>query len=356
MFRLNREKNRLTKFKGRAVLEIKRIMPDFLRYDVFLNKLRFKGKTQVDDIESFYLFTDIYDHFFLARLLHERKRVFVYVYSWDHPCKFLRFSKRANYLVWSEGIREDLYELQGVSPDRVKVVGATQFSYVEEFVRLDKSRLEAPYPFDYLYFGCSVATPKLLEEEVSVIKQVSKQLARFQPAMKLVVRPYPVLSNWKYYEPLRDLPNVVFDDQYRVGDKSMQENTFHEKYTKIYFAKGFFHLGTTLGLEACFTGTPSFIINFRSLRKQAGYVTMYHFVHQYQNEKYLLLEKYPNVVNDQDSLRTIFTELDREKEKYLAYNRAVVNNFRLFSTREVASNFLNAQAGGTGGNQLNIKT
>jgi hypothetical protein len=101
-------------------------------------------------------------------------------------------------------------------------------------------------------------------------------------------------------------------------------------------------MGTTLGLEACFTSTPSFIINFESLRNTTGYVTMYHFVHQYQNEKYLLLDGFPNAVASQDSLNAIITDICRDKGKYLAYNRAVVKNFQLLDLEEIAQNFLNA--------------
>jgi hypothetical protein len=340
LFRLNREENKVRKLKGRLLLELRRILPDWLGYDDFLGKIRYSGATAIGDIDRFFLFTDIYDHFLFARLLDEGKPLAVYVYSWDHPCKFLRFSRRADYLVWGEKIREDLYQLQGIPPQRVKVAGATQFTYVAEFKRLDPAGLTRPYDFEYLYFACSVATPRLLAEEVAVIKELSGQLARLEPAVKLVVRPYPVLGNWQYYEPLRALPNVVFDDGYRSRDKSIKENAIGEKYEKIHFARGFFHMGTTLGLEACFTDTPSFIINFRRLREQGGYVSMYHFVHQYQNEKYLLLDGFANVIGDAGELETVITGLGRHRPRYLDYNRAVVRNFNLHTIEELADHFL----------------
>jgi UDP-N-acetylglucosamine:LPS N-acetylglucosamine transferase len=96
-----------------------------------------------------------------------------------------------------------------------------------------------------------------------------------------------------------------------------------EKYIKIHFAEAFIHLGTTLGFEACFTGTPSVIIDFDYFQQDKSLLSIKNFVHQYQNEKYLLLKNYPNVVHSEKELLQLLQELLQNKIKYLAYNKAV---------------------------------
>ena len=113
-----------------------------------------------------------------------------------------------------------------------------------------------------------------------------------------------------------------------------------QKYSKIYFAKAFFHLGTTLGLEACFTNTPSFIIDFEKTAYTDDYLSMYDFVHQYQNEKYLLLAGFDNVIKSPDELRTILNNIYKDKFQYLTYNRAVTENMHPYSFSEFAEKLL----------------
>ncbi|MBP9797307.1 MAG: hypothetical protein KBD42_14760, partial [Chitinophagales bacterium] len=112
--------------KAYALLKLHRILPHIFSYDQYLKIIRSSEKTEISDIDTFLCLTEIYDDHLFSRLIKERKKVFVYVYSWDHACKHTRFSKKVNYLVWNEGIKADLANIQQIDSTLIQVVGATQ--------------------------------------------------------------------------------------------------------------------------------------------------------------------------------------------------------------------------------------
>lgn len=324
--------------KKRAKLKLDLIMklPKLISYDAYLNKIQYKGATQITDIEQFICFTNISDSYLLSRLIREGKRVKVYVYSWDHPCKQIRYSDQVKYLVWNEGIKQDLITLQNINPAHIKLTGASQFAYIHQFLSMDVARLTNPFPFPYIYFGCAIGAPQIVTEEIKVIELLSRQMSVELPEYKLVVRPYPVMKDWEVYAPLKKLPNVLLDDQFRTKDMSVNEDLIMEKFIKIHFAEAFIHLGTTLGFEACYLETPSIILDFDFFQKNNSLLSIKNFVHQFQNEKYLLLKGYPNVVHSEKELSDLFGQLPGNKHHYLAYNKAVRTTTQLKSFDEFA--------------------
>jgi hypothetical protein len=328
-----------TRRKAYRLLNLSMKLPRVFSYDAYLNRLSLKENTPIDDIDQFVCFTDISDSYFFARLLRHKKNVKVYVYSWDHPCKHVKYSRKARYLVWHEGLRQDLVDLQGLPASNINVVGSSQFGYVHRFV----SRTPNPnlYPFRYLYFGCAIGIPALTVKEVEVIKQVSRWMTEADSTLKLVVRPYPVLTNWSYYEELTKLPNVVLDDQFRKQDLSIDDEQIDEKYRKIHNAEAFVHLGTTMGLEACFTGTPSLLLDLPEF-KTGDVLCLYNFVHQFQNEKYLMNTREPNVVSSAADFKRILLQLERDKASLLNYNRAVTKQIDLKSFEQFAIDIVSA--------------
>lgn len=323
------------KRKALRILEWTKRLPKVLSYDGCLDKLRYSGETRLDDIDQFILYTSIADDYLLARLLTENRATKVYVYSWDHACKNPRFSKRVPYLCWSEGIKEDVAELHGVSPSQIQVAGASQFCYIHEFLNCKPPPFSRSFPFNYVYFGCAVGIPELARQEVEVVRRVARVMADCRPDLKLVVRPYPVMKDWTLYDPIRQLPNVVFDEDFRNADLSVSENAIFEKFEKIHFARAFFHLGTTMGLEACFTETPSFILDF-------GYETteclsLYNFIHQYQNERHLINLAPQNAIESEKSLREILHDLDNSIYRNL--NQIIRSQYDLMSFTKFSLDF-----------------
>jgi hypothetical protein len=330
-FKISLMDNEAKRKQAYSQLNLAMKLPKFLNYDQYLGRISYSGKTQIDDIDQFICFTDISDSYFFARLIRANKNVKVYVYSWDHPCKHVKYSRKANYLVWYEGLRQDIIGLQNMPPGQVRVIGSSQFAYVHDFLSAPEAQWVRPFPFDYLYFGCAIGIPALTALEVQTIGDLASMLQKVLPAYKLVVRPYPVLKDWTLYDPVRNLPNVVFDDGFRGKDMAVGEDRLMEKFVKIHFAKAFVHLGTTLGLEACFTRTPSVILDFADFDKGKNIVSLYNFVHQYQNEKYLMTGDFPNVVKSREAFGQLLKLIDGQPETLRAYNRHVVKDIPLKS-------------------------
>lgn len=309
--------------KAKSLLDLAMKLPKTISYDYYLNKLQYKKATYIDDIDQFICFTDISDSYFLGRLIREKRNIKIYVYSWDHPCKQMKYSRQVKYMVWNEGIKQDLIELQNVSPKQITVSGASQFAYVQQFLTTYLHQANNLFPFRYIYFGCAIGAPEIVKEEIKVIELISEVMQQVIPDIRLVVRPYPVMKDWQIYEPLKAMPNIILDDEFRAKDLSVGEAFIMDKFSKIHFAEAFIHLGTTLGFEACFLDTPSVILDFQWFQEKRSLLSIYNFVHQYQNEKYLLLSDYPNVVHSQEELTSLIQNLVINKARYLKYNYAV---------------------------------
>jgi hypothetical protein len=312
--------------KNHAIIKWVRRLPKVISYDFYLKQLRYQGATDLAGIDQFVCFTAIADDFLMARLLHEKYPVKVYVYSWDHACKHICFSERARYVCWNERIREDVIELQNIPSTQVKAVGASQFGYIEEFRRV-QSQLSRTYPFNYVYVGCAIGVVDLVKEEINVVISVAKVLANARPDLKLVVRPYPVQGNWELYSALRTLPNVVMDDGFKTLDLSVKDGHILEKFEKITNAEAFFHLGTTMGLEACFTQTPSFMIDYGYTSKDG--LSLYSFIHQYQNDRHLIDLAPQNAVKSEEQLAHIFKDL--ANPMYCELNQKVQTQYQIKS-------------------------
>lgn len=321
--------------KNHQILKWVKRLPKIISYDFYLKRLRYKGATQLEGVDQFITFTAIADDFLMARLLDEQHPVKVYVYSWDHPCKHVCFSPRAQYLCWNEPLRQDVVVLQNIPAQQVKVVGTSQFGYVEEF-RRQQAQMPRTYPFDYVYVGCAIGVSELVMQEVAVVRSIAEVLQQTQPTYKLVVRPYPVQDNWQLYDPIRQLPNVVMDDGFRTLDLSMKDSHILEKFEKISHAKAFFHLGTTMGLEACFTQTPSFIMDYGYHSKDV--FSLYYFIHQFQNDRHIINLAPQNAVRSPVQLAEILKNLDAPT--YGELNQKVQNQYVIKSFAQFAQDLL----------------
>jgi hypothetical protein len=291
------------KFIQSTLLSISKITPKIISYDQYLNVLSwFKTTIEIQpDIDVFLCFTEISNDGVFSKILRQNKPVWTYVYSWDHPCKMKTFSKRTNYLVWNEGLKNDLIHLQNINADQIWVWGVTQFTYIEQFLHCKPSESEnLSYPFSYIYLGCATGYDQLAKQEVKYCVQIAKQLNEILPDWKLVLRPYPFQNNQKIYQSLLASPNVVLDKNISINDK----------LSAIQHARAFFHFGTTMGYEAGYFDTPSFLID---LVNKTTDKLLYGFIHQYQNDKYLNTGPDSLVIKDWAALVEIATNLSHQK-------------------------------------------
>ncbi|MEO6686669.1 MAG: hypothetical protein ABIN24_11920 [Dyadobacter sp.] len=260
-----------------SLLSLSKITPQIISYDQYLDLVsELKKSLLIDtDIDIFLCFTEISNDFIFAKIIQENKPVWTYVYSWDHACKMKTFSKRTNYLVWNEGIKEDLIKLQHIKAEKIKIWGATQFASIAKFISHESNCTEKlPYNFSYIYFGFATGYDVLARQEVTYCHQIATHLKTILPDWKLVLRPYPFQKNQNIYTSLTTLPNVIFDESTLSNDK----------FLKIKHAKAFLHFGTTMGYEAIYFDTPSYLLDIADQKKDA---LLHGFVHQYQNDKYL---------------------------------------------------------------------
>jgi hypothetical protein len=342
-FKISLNKNRWQRLYATFMLELSYRLPGIFSYDRYLDLLQYRAETRLEDIDRMIFFTEIIDDGLLARTLRERRNPVIYVYSWDHPCKHYRFTTRANYLVWSESIKRDLIELQSIPTDAVGILGATQFGYIDMFNNLPPATHRNPYDFEYIYFGCAIGIPALVEAEIAVIKQISEMLEAAASKFKLVVRPYPVLNDWGYYRELQGISRIVLDDSYRNASLAIEDADLMDKFNKVRAAAAFMHMGTTLGYESCFIATPTFIIDYGYCGRGSA-LSLRNFVHQYQNEKYFLREGSPNVILSDAQLQATLKLLEAGSGDFLKYNSAVSADVALKSFPRLAADLLTLTA------------
>lgn len=333
-FKIQNLKSAVNRRKGRWIILLQKLLPKFLSYDTYISNLKFSAQTDIQNIDKYFFLTEMYDNYLLARLLHAQKDISIYVYSWDHPCKHVKFPLGVKYAVWNSGIADDLQTLQHIRKENISCIGASQFGYLAEYYERS-DLLPEQFPFQYVYYACAVGIESIAVKEIELIKIIAEQLLQNKSDWKLVVRPYPVLQNWDIYAPLTQIKNVILDDDYRTADLSVTDENILIKYKKIEGANAFFHIGTTLGLEACFLQTKSFIINF-------GYADtkdeLYSFIHQYQIEKYLI-QKFPkNCINSIEELEFILSDLDNPG--YNLQNEEMQKYFPVSSFHTFAQNLI----------------
>ena len=111
----------------------------------------------------------------------KKKKIFIYVYSWDHAFKHTRFSKKVEYFVWSEGIKDDLINIQQINPNKIHVTGSTQLGYLFNF-KIDNTNNKYSKP--YYYYGCGIGILSLVDKEISLIQKLSETISRINKISK----------------------------------------------------------------------------------------------------------------------------------------------------------------------------
>jgi hypothetical protein len=316
------------KLRMQLLLGLSRIAPKFLSFEAYARRLASQAKADVSDLDALLAITEICDPGTLGKAQLLGKPTVAYVYSWDHAPKHKRMSRHLDwYFTWNAPIGDDLVELQGVPAERIKPVGSTQLTYVIDYLQNPLAR-RRQIPYDYVYFGCATGSPQFVRQEVRIIIWVAKTLAEIAPEMKLLVRPYPFLSDWTLYEPLRQLPNVAFDDDYRQGatSRALTPDMIAKKFNRLEHASAFVHLGTTLGFECAYFDTPMLFLapeNFDFGLPQNHRMHLRNFFGQYHLKKYLQLEKHLNVVTRQAALLPALTAALNSPRALLAYNEEI---------------------------------
>jgi len=323
-----------------ARLWLRMRLPSLMSFDFLLDRLVGSDMTPVDDIDRFLVITELSSPRFLSRALRAGKRVDAYVYSWDHACKHATFSTRVyRWLVWHDGITDDLVDLQRLPRERIFAVGSTQLAYIYEYLG-DPELRERRVPQRYVYYGCGVGYPEMARQEARLIGLVAEALQDVAPDVALVVRPYPMLAETDFFETLHKRPNLRFDDDYRSGrkDRSLSREAIFERLNLQEHAEAFVHCGTTMGLEGAYFDSPVLFLDledFDYADEKGGFTDLRRFIHQYHNERYMIRDGYPNVVRRSRHLSATLSSLLADPNRFRAYNRSLAADIPLRALTDV---------------------
>ncbi len=333
-FKIGNITNSKIQKKAHFLLKIHKWLPHVISYDRYLKLIKVSKKTIINDITTFLCLTEIYDDHLFSRLVNEEKKIFIYVYSWDHAFKHTRFSKKVEYFVWSEGIKDDLINIQQINPNKIHVTGSTQLGYLFNF-KIDNTNNKYSKP--YYYYGCGIGILSLVDKEISLIQKLSETISRINKNATLVVRPYPNNKNWDKYQTLLKNNNIVFDDGFRQKDLSVNDSDITQKFQNISDALGFFHIGTTLGLETCHVDCPTFIINIEKDDRRK--LNVFNFVNQRQNKKYLIDQSRSNTINSIEELENVITDISNVR--FMELNYKIRSQFPVKSFEQIGETIAN---------------
>ncbi|WKK67357.1 hypothetical protein [Lutimonas zeaxanthinifaciens] len=313
-------------------------LPKIMDYDSYLSKLSFSEKTNIRNLDRIIFFTEIADDFFLSRCIKENLEIFVYAYSWDHAYKHTRFSNRVKYLTWSDGTKQDIIDLQGIDKNRIKVWGSGQFAYIHEVNNTIKE-MSRSFEERYIYYVCAIGIEPLVPDEINIIKTINSIIKQNAPELNFVVRPYPVLDNWDYYEELRSL-GIILDDDFRTQNLSIEEDSIFRKFEKIHNAELLLHLGTTMGLEASFFKTPTLLIDFGYDKSIDKALSINNFVHQGQNDKYLVKKSKRQWIQNENELLYWLEMVVNSNATNCNQNHIISEQFNLRSFESLAKDLI----------------
>ena len=332
----------------RLVAYIRFLRPNFISFDFFLKQLKIYFPVKIDDIDVFFYFTELPSEILLTQIIRTKKPMVAYVYSWDHPCKQATFSKYVDrYLVWNSSMKNDVVTLQNIPPSRIQAIGASQFSYIKRYLASPDTEVTTPYDFDYYYYMLATYEPLMVQQETNIARTLAQTLSNISPHLKLVVRLYPMQKQTDLYDALADTPGIIVDSDFGKTKSGvlMAENELWKKLDKIHSAVAVIHNGSTVGLEASYLDTPTLVLDMQGYDYGVPVRHPLHlqkFVHQYQNQKYLLDAHSPNVIRDVDDLERTLRKVYKSPDDFLDYNRALRALTPLRDVNDIAGDIMTA--------------
>lgn len=242
--------------------------------------------------------------------------------------------------------KEDLSKYHSVKNENITVCGSSQLTYMESY--LASPRAKSKQQSKIFYYICGHGYPGNVDQEVELIRILSKAITAHAHDHKLMVRPYPNQANWDIYKKLQNEIDVVLDDQYRDG-KTGREQTIEDiylKYDRIRDATAVFHAGTTLGLEASFLETPVFMFypfdwDLGASKKSEHISNVFKFQHL---RRYLVKDS-PNVIRKTNEIESCIRLAIDDVTSALKYNQACASQFQLAPMETVANRIITAMTG-----------
>jgi len=307
LFRIsNSRKSKSKLLFDKIILLFSNYLGKLMSYDFYLNCLYvdFDKKFNFKKNDTFIFFSEIVDNELLYYLIKNNYKVFVYVYSWDHHFKFLSFSNRINkYFVWNDTIKSDIARIHNIDLEKLVVAGSTQISFISNYKSI-LNKIKKIYDF---LFVLSTGTHSLLVQELRLFKL----LFNIYPDKNWAIRIYPFIS----VDLINEFQNI--DSKIQILKPLDIKNSnyadfIEEKILHLNSSRFIVHCGTTLGLESSYLGHNTVFITPKYRVDELD--KLYNFIHQNQNDKYLVTQN-ENVIHNiadfdriEDLPRVIFKE------------------------------------------------
>jgi len=146
--------------------------------------------------------------------------VMLVVDNWDNMSSKTIIWKDPDFIsVWSEQTAMHTAQIQGIKPEKIKIMGSARFDQLRESV--DACKSNDIFAFQgakeyILFLGDSAGF-----DEVSILNQLSHFIAKMHPELKIIYRPHPYIFKEKYTRanlPANIRIDSTFEAQY-FGEK-----------------------------------------------------------------------------------------------------------------------------------------
>lgn len=318
-------------------------IPGFFSYDFFLKLLR-PGQDNISDLDAIICFTDIKNDELLSKCIKANIKLYIYMYSWDHPVKMKKIPlKNSEYLVWSNGLKNDLERIHYVPDSKINIVGSTQLSYAHDF----ESNEKPTDKIGYIYFIGTKARPEMFRQEIDLLKEISKFLIENKINIKIIFRPYPNITEEAklLYLELQKINNIEFNF-YHDDDYIFTREKIFKKFNMIKNSSLVIHTGGTFGLEVCIINSLNLYFTFEksllpSQKKVPFYLNLSSISAQHHLKKYINHPR-PNVIKDEKQLKVALSDIfiNLNVKKYYQYNYDVSPIVSLDSIENISDRFI----------------
>ncbi len=163
--------------------------------------------------------------------LSKKSRVFKTLFlidNWDNLSSKSVFEDKPTYLgVWGEQSKEHAIRIQGISHDKIHILGTPRFLVYENFKYKNKEP-SSPYEFPYILF---LGMGGLTYDEIGALKKVAYLLLEnnklFPKGCKVIYRPHPYGTGMVMQDEFSQLSNDNV-----ILDKQVEEHYYSDIYYK----------------------------------------------------------------------------------------------------------------------------
>jgi hypothetical protein len=188
------------------------------------------------------------------------------VKSWDNPF-YTQFAAGADaYLVWSESMWQDVARVHKMARRPIHVWGARPFYNFAHTV--ERLKVQPLLRSEVLTVGYAAAfcDSVMVKHEVAVLVRIAAEFSRLAPAVKILVRPYPILPVSEYADLVKCANVVMVDiqgplmDRYNDGREFIRFGSDEERIDYLARCDCFLSMATSFTMEAAIFGLP--IVHF----------------------------------------------------------------------------------------------